>query len=267
MSYPDSWTEHDLTPMTLSTMLSADVSRAAGLVGVELKRELRRLMGEAPAFAKLREAGYEWITVRSPIVHVSGSGWDQTIDSGQINDFEVVLLSRLRGGWLLRDWVLQQHRERIFDGLAVARSLAEPAGQHAVLIHLMSPHPPFLFAAAGGAADPSACWPVCGLYASRVERHPLGWDGYRAAFVSQVEALNALVSRTLEVMIERDPDGVVVVMSDHGSRYSDDDTAEWHANLFAARTPGHPTMFGSAPTPAWLFERILASYSDGVGLE
>ena len=262
--YPDSRTDYDQTRLTLLSMLSGDVASGLRYHGLAQRREMRRLMSEAPALDELRRAGYELATVRSPIVHVTSSGWDRIIDSGEVNDLEVILLSRLRGGSLLRDWVLQQHRDRIASALASARSLAKESGQLAVLVHVLSPHPPFLFAADGSAADPSSCWPTCGLYTSSAQGHPISLDEYLEAMANQVAALNEMVVETVAQIVESDPGAVVIIMGDHGSRYSDDDLAEWHASLFTARTPGHVSMFGVAPTPAALVRRILDTYgADG----
>ena len=262
--YPDSHTDYDQTRLSLVSMLSGDVEAGLRYAGVDQKREMRRLMSTAPALDELRLAGYELVTVRSPIVHVSGSGWDRIIDSGEVNDLEVVLLSRLRTGSLFRDWILQQQRDRIVATLQSARSLASEHDELVALVHVLSPHPPFLFAADGSAADPSSCWPTCGLYSSSVDRHPLGLNGYVAAMAGQISALNQMVLDTVAQIIEADPKTVVVVMGDHGTRYSDGDQNERYANLFVARTPGHHSMFGVAPTPAALFHRLLATYrADG----
>jgi len=265
--YSDSHTEHDATSRTTVSMLSGSVddlqATADGddpAVRDQLYREVRRRLAVAPAIADLRAAGYRLIVIQPPVVHVVERGWDVEIDTGQINDFEINLLSRSPLAQMLRDWVLAQQRQRIEQSLDHWRP---GAGRHArvVLAHLMAPHPPFVFGTDADQIPSLPCWPkTCPLFASQAATLGLSEEEFGIRFAAQTDATNALVLPAVARVVAEDPQAVVIVMSDHGSRYSDIDVAERHKNLFAARTPERPWLFGPAPTPRDLFRILLAAY-------
>ncbi len=54
---------------------------------------------------------------------------------------------------------------------------------------------------------------------------------------------------------------MVVLFSDHGSRYSLDlRLSEWYHDFIAARTPGHPLLFASDPKPTNILKLLLPAY-------
>jgi hypothetical protein len=62
----------------------------------------------------------------------------------------------------------------------------------------------------------------------------------------------------------RDPEGVIVLFSDHGARYSlEMQETEWPRSFLAARTPGHPNLFASEPTPTNILRTLLPTYITG----
>jgi hypothetical protein len=62
------------------------------------------------------------------------------------------------------------------------------------------------------------------------------------------------------------PNGVIVLFSDHGARYSlEMQETEWPRSFLAARTPGHPDLFGEQPAPTILLRRLLETYVPEAG--
>ena len=56
---------------------------------------------------------------------------------------------------------------------------------------------------------------------------------------------------------------MVVLFSDHGSRYSLDlKQTEWYHSFLAARTPGHPQLFASDPKPTNILRTLLPTLRD-----
>ena len=68
----------------------------------------------------------------------------------------------------------------------------------------------------------------------------------------------------IDEIVERDPDAVVVLFSDHGSRYSLalQDT-EWYHSFLAARTPGHALLFADDPKPTAILRMLIPIYVTG----
>jgi hypothetical protein len=61
---------------------------------------------------------------------------------------------------------------------------------------------------------------------------------------------------------EQDPGAVILVFSDHGLRFDRTDSAEHFRNLLTAHTPGHPRLFGQAPTLINVVPELLNAYFD-----
>ena len=105
--------------------------------------------------------------------------------------------------------------------------------------HVMAPHAPQVFNADGSAAKAPPCYPErCAIFDG--EQEDLGWtdDEYAARFTAQVAHLNDLVLDSIDDLVARDPDAVVVILSDHGI---EGDTERFHhLNLVVAKTPGIP---------------------------
>ncbi len=58
------------------------------------------------------------------------------------------------------------------------------------------------------------------------------------------------------------PEAVVLVLSDHGSRYDADDPQEHFRNLFAARTPGIEGVFPPGTHLVNVFRHLSNAYFD-----
>jgi len=249
------------TPLTMLTMLSGDTNDLPDN-WVAAAREVRRRLAVAPALDELSVAGYERVVINSSAVHVTMSGWDVTVQPGQVNNLEAALLSRSPFAPLLTSWVFDQQRERFRQSLEALVSLVEPEHQRVVLAHLAPPHPPLLFGRDGWAASPAGCWPRCDLFAVTPATLGMTRDDFAAAFVDQISVVNERVMEVIEQMLARDPNAVVITMSDHGTRSSLGGRAEWNRILLASRTPGHDRPLAGNLSPVDLFRRLMAVYAD-----
>ena len=112
-----------------------------------------------------------------------------------------------------------------------------------MLTHLPVPHWPFIFNETCDNAMPVN---------HAIEGLGLGGGDPTlvAAVAAQTTCVNKLVTEVVQHIVEGDPEAVVIVFSDHGP----DEHLDWSApdavglrersaNLFAARTPGHPGLF------------------------
>ena len=85
-------------------------------------------------------------------------------------------------------------------------------------------------------------------------------DEWEAGMGTQVAALNKRLLSTIDEVLARHPDAVIVLFSDHGGRADSDDTAELHRSFLAARTPDHPRLFANAPFAEEVIRTLLRSY-------
>jgi hypothetical protein len=82
------------------------------------------------------------------------------------------------------------------------------------------------------------------------------WEGV----AGQVQHLNQLVVATVDQIVAADPQAVVVVMSDHGSRPPGAPREALLQNLLAVRSPGRPAVVASDAHLVDLFAAIFDAY-------
>lgn len=266
--YPDSHSNYDRTPFSVLTMLSmrhlADVpalwaSQASGRVAQE--RLTARALLDLPLFRSLDAAGLRTRSLAGPVVHVPLGGASISDDAGTANNFELDLLQRSPLAGILEafGFAAGQQRQQIVRTLA---AFADPPDDVAfTFAHVMSPHAPLVFAADGSAAPAPPCYPAtCSLFESEQDR--LGWtdDEWRVRLADQISHLDRLVLDAIDALVERDPNAVIVIVSDHGVRLDGAGPSVMFRNLIVARTPGHPRLLGDHPTLINVLPAILDAY-------
>jgi Sulfatase len=242
---------YDLTRFSLASLFTASYlpslndDRSALLQDAFAQRSIR----DNPAFPLLRRAGYEVDVVSSGYEHLGLRSADHYLDTGQPNEFEEVLLQSVAASSLW-DRVdpnrsLTAIRDRTLDELGTLLDLASEAGNRPrfVFAHLPVPHWPFVFDADCGPAVPLA------QEEAGINRHG-GTPQTIAAARDQTACVDRMLSDAIHSLATSDPNAIIIVMSDHGP----DEHLDWWdpgslgvvertANLFAARTPGHPGLF------------------------
>lgn len=262
--YRDSRSNYEWTSSTLASMLNMrpltaiEGLPAPGTDDREQTRALRRAINSGDALTLLRKAGYRIVSV-PPIASYSALlEADDIVDTGYLNEFEVHMLQDTTLAGLLDvvapDFIAAQHRARIetaFDVIA-----PHPDQATFTYAHVIAPHEPFVFDAAGQPVPLPQCFPRCWFWQPWDVRSE---DVFVQGYVPQVAYVNRRVLETVDRVIADDPEAVMVVMGDHGSRGLEDDE-EVFRNLMAVRSPGHPALLGRAPTPVNVLSTILNAY-------
>ena len=221
---------------------------------------------DVPALSALSQAGYEVRIVDGgieqtrigPADHVEGREYPTTL--------ELALLQKTVAAGLFEiaapDLLPALHRSRMEAGL---RSLAGTGDRPRFTVaHFVSPHPPFVYAADGSLPDQPACFPAtCSFYGGSSAELSMTNEEFQRRYTEQITGLNRLVLDALDAILAADPDAVIVLMSDRGSRF-DGQVApmERYRPLFAARTPGHPDLFGDEPSNTQSLAVLLNAYLD-----
>jgi hypothetical protein len=260
---------YPLTRMTLASMFNAEHLDSLYPTGGPGTWEWRRAINEGRVFGGLRDAGYEIVSISSGFEVVSLRQADRFIDTGQLNEFEWVLL-QTTGISALLDAIdptalADDHRARVDSSLDAAASLAEtPGGPRLVLLHVLSPHSPLVYGSSGEATDPG---PTTSMFDDALDVGRLGWTEYARRLAGQVEYLD---SRVLDLVDQVDRAGrpaAMVVFSDHGSgaRYdsADPDHSDLDlrtANLLAVRTPGKDGLVDDRSTLINVLPRLMRAY-------
>jgi hypothetical protein len=231
----------------------------------------RATINDGAFFGDLHRLGYQTVAVSPGFEDVALRRADTFIDTGQLNEFESVTV-QVAGLSSVADALnptlaADQDRARILDAFRVAEAQAQGLGANRkfVFVHVVAPHSPPLFDAAGGPLD------VTGFslaYRDTLEISQYGFDGYVSRLQGELQFLDERTLHAVDTVVTADPGAVVVVFSDHGSGapsrvpgavdpYPDLRTA----NLLAVRSPGKSGIIDDRSTLANLLPRLLRAYT------
>jgi hypothetical protein len=209
----------------------------------------------------LRAAGYEIDTIPSPFKADALSTADRTFDSGQITSFEYSLLMHSQLAPLIvrvvPDFLMSQERDLFHATLdRLVTEASSPRGSPTfVFAHAFSPpHAPLVYGRNGEHLPLPGCIPdPCQLWAFP----PGAWDH----LPDQIHYTNGEVLKAIIQIVRDDPTGIVILMSDHGSRRDIVDLDEFFHNFFAARTPGQE-VFPADVSPVNVLRLLIAAEAD-----
>ena len=244
--YPESRSAHVSTHRTLQALLTDEVVTDEPIPPDEL-RAIRLRLTVPPGF----------VEIDPPVGFVTMNAGPHIPTVGP-TDFEADLIGQSVLGTLAPDWawigLMAGLRGASQDELDLVATTDAPRA----FAHLMTPHPPFFYAN-GGEGEPS-CWPPCGLYAHTFEEMGISRDAWDEGMRAQVAALNDQLLRTIDRVLDRHPDAVIVLFSDHGGRADTTDIEELHRSFLAARTPGHPGLYAAKPAAEDVIRTLLGAY-------
>jgi len=262
------------TTMTLTSMLNMEELSAFS--------NLRSLSVDDPAFATavgwlinnnragrvFSALGYETVSVSSGWEKVSYRQVDRFIDTGELNEFEGVILQSTLLGEVTRTLYPALYPDQVRSRVtSVFRAMEEIAAEDAraprfVFAHVPSPHVPIVFNEDGSAViderlTVGAEWAAVGM---------VGLSRFREAWADQVEYVNTLTLRALgQLDSVRRRDVIVYVMSDHGAGSGWDnrsplssDLDERTANFLAVySSEGVGSLITDTTTPVNVFRRLF----------
>ena len=247
-NYPDSHSEHTRTHKTLVGLLT-DRSVNSDPVSVAVRREIRQLIVVPPGFVEI-DPPVGFVTIGSG-PHVTTQG---------PTDFEADLVGKSFVGTLLPDWAWNALLGALSDNVDAELEAAATTDAHRVFTHVMAPHPPFLHPWGGATSIPRRCWPGCGIFAPSFDDMGLTREEWEGGMSAQVAALNGKLLDTIDRILTRHPDAVIVLFSDHGGRADWADEAELHRSFLAARTPDHPGLYADDPKAEEVIRVLLGAY-------
>ncbi len=267
--YRDAMSDRRNTDYTLLGMLNGSLDGVPPDTDLsqEGQWDRRRQLSEAVLPIEAQEAGYEYWVIDSPAGFVTFTAGNH-IQHGAMNTLEEYMLatSALAPPVALAWPTLptDSQRDHFEVSLESVLELAEPDTHRLVLAHLFQPHIPFLWDAEGGPQPVQSFWPEISMFVWQLEDVDLTLDEYAELMGTNLDALNPRLLEMVDEIVARDPTGVVVLFSDHGARYAFEfEDTEWYRNFLAARTPNHPDLFASDPSPTNLLRTILDTYVTG----
>jgi hypothetical protein len=266
----DAEASYNKTWLTTASMLSGacvheflDLTEPPGGLGHQARR-LHDVINSAPVFNHFRDRGYRIISIPSQVRTTDVTRNVELRDPGGITTLEASHLTTSLVGRLLPAPTLafltdgvRTYIERQYELLE--SEATPPLDQpRLVLVHLLSPHPPFVLGQDPDYLDP--CFPVCGLWSTTLEDTQLTHHQYAARMRLQVGRLNEMTLTAIEGIVETNPSAVVILFSDHGARHQLDDFDEHFQVFFAARSPEHPDLLGPEASLVNVFRRLIGGY-------
>ena len=263
---------YNRTLLTLASMLhmeyveDIDALEAPGDGFATQTRQLTAAINQSPVPGMLADAGYRTVAISSSYGEATLVSADEIVDSPTMTMFEEQLLRYTTiGAWIIGTWpevVAEQHRLGVLDATGAFGALArEPEAPTFALAHVFSPHTPFVFNADGSPRPPLDCYPQsCGLTTPELARLGISGDEYAEGLTAQLSYLNDVLVEELDRLLEADPEAVVILFSDHGTRYEDGPADEHFRTFLAARTPGRDGIFDDDVSPIDVFPRLFQAY-------
>jgi hypothetical protein len=270
------FTYHSLASALNFTYLD-EVARDAG--GTSLNQEpLYRMIRENRAMAFLKSLGYKLFCFSTSF----GPGEIKNVDrslgfKGSTSEFRPVLLGLTPLPLFLRpaaaDSQYAAHRAHILDAFRVLEESPLQQGPFFFFLHLMSPHPPFVFGPNGEPVEPP--YPFSTLDGNRMPAAGrAAIQDYLVRYRNQLAFINKRIIEAIDAILSRSPEPpIIILQGDHGSRaYADFDHPEASylkenlAILNAYFLPGDgPTGVYPEISPVNTFRLIFKRYF-GAGL-
>ena len=176
---------------------------------------LHELINDNDLIRFLKAQGYTSVAFSNGFPVTEMTEADQLIKAGEgLNNFEISLLSSSLGGLELDEQIIDSYRQRILDTETELQTLVrEPKsvpGPRFVFVHLIVPHPPFIFQ-----RDGSPRQSLDGGDGS----HFTGEEAdYREGYREQVQFASLLAERMIADILEHSAEPpVILLQGDHGS--------------------------------------------------
>lgn len=267
---------YNKTWLTLASMLNGEyIDRMLeGPIVQDASIQMRwvaRMIDGAATFDAFHERGYFIRSIPSPFTSTMITSADEVMDLGGMTELEIRLISHSPWAQIFRDQTLEflsdTQRTAVQRSLDTTAELAEARGESPQLVisHVHSPHTPFVLHPEGTQQRPApACQPTfCPFWNATIQELEMSQGEFREGLVLQIEELNRRLLATVRRIVEADPSAIVVLLSDHGIRYSLFDVDEHFRILLASRAPGGDALLSNDESPV----NVLRSVLDRIGEE
>ena len=239
----------------LSDRFSPD-SIKRGLLWDSLKHNAVRYNFESMGYEMVTfDTGFEWLNIKDSDHFLS----PPPISSG-MTEFEGLFLRTTLAryvqdwGWVDPDYLMGvSFRDRfnnVFNSIDDVTRMPQPTFSY---LHLISPHPPFVFDPEGNPTYPPDFWNDQRMYPATL---------YQKGYVNQVQFLNKKLLQAVDtILAESDVPPIIIIQGDHGPWLQPKDKRMWI--LAAMYLPGHNDKLYPTISPVNIFRLVFNSYFGG----
>lgn len=241
------------TVLSVASMLNfKPVDQLKRSTDVALAGVVTNTVDSAILWQILRKQGHKIISVPSgtsltamPSADLTFASTENIIMSYQVETALRLLIERTPLSLLsmIDETGVRTHRQQLRDVFRFWEMSTELAEPKATFVHVLAPHPPFVFDENGGPVQPNGR--TFTLLDGKRLVEQIGKAKYQSAYVAQLKAINTKVLSTIEA-IDAKPhrDTITVIIGDHGPRMNLDwesakgtDMDEVKGVLMAVRMP------------------------------
>ena len=208
--------------------------------------------------------GYEMVSARTEFDWLNLEDTDHFLSpppiSSSMTEFEGLFLRTTLArhaqdwGWVDPDHILGvTARDRfnyVFNNIDDIARMPQPTFSY---LHLISPHPPFVFDAGGNPTHPADFWNERRLYPAEL---------YKKGYVNQTQFLNKKLLEAVDtILAESDVPPVIIIQGDHGPWLQPRERRMWI--LAAVYFPGHKDKLYETISPVNIFRLVFDIYFGG----
>jgi hypothetical protein len=239
----------------LSDKFSPDTTKR-GLLWDSLKHNAVRYNFESMGYETITfETGFEWLNIEDSDRFLG----PPPISSG-MTEFEGLFLRTTLArhiqdwGWVDPDYLMGvSFRDRFNNVFNNVDAIARNPQPTFAYLHLISPHPPFVFDANGNPTYPPDFWNDQRMYPANL---------YQKGYVNQTQFLNKKLLEAVDtILTESDVPPVIIIQGDHGPWLQPKDKRMWI--LAAIHLPGHKDKLYPTISPVNFFRLVFNSYFGG----
>jgi len=230
-----SYANYNLTHQSLASSLNFtlldSVAKDIGTASSD-REPLYAMIRKNGVMAFLKTQGYRLITVSSSIEPTDIRGVDRYFGFARSeSEFRTVLLDTTPLPLFIRPGEgaasFEAHRRRILSAFRALEEAPSEKGPFFMFVHIMAPHPPFVFGADGEPVEPDYLFSM--VDADRLHGgNEAALPDYIARYRAQLAFLNTKILSAVDSILKGSPEPpIVVLQGDHGSRtYTDFDRPE-----------------------------------------
>lgn len=239
----------------LSDVFAPD-STARRLLWDSLKHNAVRYNFENMGYETVNFAtGFAWLDINDADHYIS----PPPVSSG-MTEFEGLFLRTTVAryaqelGWVDPDYLLgvgfRDRFNNVFDNIDDITKMQQPTFSY---IHLISPHPPFVFDSEGNPTYPPDFW-------NEQRQYPASL--YQKGYLNQLQFLNRKMLQAIDTIVENsDTPPIIIIQGDHGPWLQPKDKRMW--NLTAIYFPDHQAELYPTISPVNIFRLVFNTYFGG----
>ena len=210
---------------------------------------------------ELENAGYKTVAFASGFAFTEMTSADVYLSPSPVwsalTEFEILLirttpLRHLEDLGLLNLEQIdgQRYRDRTELDLNSMEMLAHMAGPKFVFIHMVIPHPLFVFAPDGSPTNPSLFMDANGIYSQ---------ENYYKGYLNQVAYIDGQMEKAMQTLLSDSPNPpIIVIQGDHGPWLQTG--SDQFKILNAYYLPGHNNVLYPSISPVNTFRLIFNTY-------